>query len=459
MSTTGPILTSKPLPFDPDEVELFPQQANFAMLDDYKFKLFSGGVGTGKSRFAGSYYMIRRAFQNPETLYVLGANSYKQLNQATLRAFFATLKKHHIRFVVNRKPPAAWGVDKEWESHHGILTLENGAQMLLWSFDRYDLIEGIEIGGFWIDETRKTKEGAWLYLVERLRCPLSHFLHGRVTTTPGGRAHWLFKEFQKDPRFYKIIYMATTENTELPTEYLDHLFSSIDPLLLAQELGGRYIDLQQGKTYYCWDSQVNGQLVWPYDPLRPLVFALDFNILSKSPISCVIGQEHYNFDLGIWQLQVIDEIVLPFGDTQKASNEFLNRYRNHPGEVHVYGDASGEFRTVSEFKVIRDALVPTFRDRLKFPDTGRRANPLVNERVTSVNQAFLNGKMQVRLFVDAKKCPRLVADLAEVENKPGGGIEKRDPLLTHSSDALGYWVYVRLPSIHAQKRRAVKGNA
>lgn len=447
--------TNKPLPKSLLEVELFPQQAYFAMVDDYKYKLFSGGVGTGKSRYAGSYYMIRRAFQNPETIYVVGANSYKQLNQATLRAFFSTMKLHGIKFVVNKRPPASWGVEREWESHNGILTIENGCQILLWSFDRYELIEGIEIGGFWIDETRNTKQGAWLYLTERLRCPFSHHRHGRVTTTPGGRQHWLFKEFSNThpeaAQFYKIVYMCTMENTTLPPDYINHLLSTIDPKLVPQELGGRYVDVQEGKAYHCWDSQRNGILKYPYDHEKPLIFSFDFNIMSKSPMSTIIGQEHFNSESKQWEAQVIDEIVIQFGDTKKACHEFLARYQKHQGQIHIYGDATGDYRTESEFSIVQKVLGPVFRDRLKL--LVKRSNPLVDERIASVNAMLFNSLDVPRLFIDLKRCPRLEADLVGLEFKESGaGLDKSDPLLSHSSDALGYWIYLRFPAGHIRNK-------
>lgn len=437
------------------EIFLFEQQEYFAFSNEYQYLWLSGGVGTGKTTHCGAIYKARRMLENPETIGIIGANSYKQLTQSTLRGIFKMWKELGFRkdvdYVVHRKPPAAWPRFHDFDNYHGILTWRNGRTELLWSFDRPELIEGVEIGDFLIDETRKTKADAWRPLIERLRCPNSLYLQGRVISAPEGE-NWLYKEFKKMEKIGtgRIVFMSTLENTYLRPEYVSHLLDTFDPEMARQELHGRIVNLRQGRIYYMYDRTTNGRLAWPYDPTKPLILCFDFNILSNSPISAVLCQEHWNDILQQLEIQVFDEIVIKQGDTYQACYEMLRRYEHiHQGEVWIFGDYSGKVNaTISEFQIIREVLITAFKDKLKiFPP---KPNPRVMEvRVPSVNAALKNSRGRHRLFIDPDKCPELTEDLEKLlpKDNQGGGIDKSDPLRSHTSDGLGYYIVRRMPAI------------
>ena len=70
------------------------------------------------------------------------------------------------------------------------------------------------------------------------------------------------------------------------------------------------------------------------------------------------------------------------------------------------------------------------------------ANPAVRDRINAVNARFLNAAGERALFVDPR-CRELIADLEQVAYKPGSSqLDKEsDPARTHTSDALGYYLW------------------
>ena len=77
-----------------------------------------------------------------------------------------------------------------------------------------------------------------------------------------------------------------------------------------------------------------------------------------------------------------------------------------------------------------------------------RHNPTERSRINAVNSRLRSLDGIVRLFIDPSKAPFLVKDLEGVRTIEGGSGEidkKRDPKLTHCSDALGYYVVKEYP--------------
>ena len=85
-------------------------------------------------------------------------------------------------------------------------------------------------------------------------------------------------------------------------------------------------------------------------PTQPLLWALDFNV---DPMSSVIVQ------MVDGEVRVVDEIVLRRATTEQACAEFLKRYPNHPANMRIYGDASGNNQQTtgaSDYEMVQQFL-------------------------------------------------------------------------------------------------------
>jgi hypothetical protein len=106
------------------------------------------------------------------------------------------------------------------------------------------------------------------------------------------------------------------------------------------------------------------------------------------------------------------------------------------GELRIHGDATGRSAKTtgpSDHAVLREV----------FPYATwciGSENPHVRDRVAAVNTRCQTMDGASHLVVDPQ-CPKLIGDLEQVTFADNGDLDqKTNPLLTHISDALGYWI-------------------
>jgi hypothetical protein len=240
-----------------------------------------------------------------------------------------------------------------------------------------------------------------------------------------------------------------------PMEYLDALQRGLSEEAWAAQYQGRPANLVgTGNVYRSFSKAQNVRPV-AYDPKRPLVWSMDFNV---DPMCSVIAQWHEEITPYTYltnekksTISVLQEISLPNSTTQEACEEFCNRteqYRQGGRIIHVrvYGDRSGQSRKTvgdSDYAVIRDY----FRQKpgYRLTEHLQKANPSVKDRVNAVNAMFCNARGEVRTLVDPS-CVELIKDFMQVQWKRDSGgnttgqIDKSDQNRTHLSDAYGYFV-------------------
>jgi len=456
--------------------EALPQQYWF-LRSRAKFAGLFGGIGSGKSH-VGCFWALTKALRNPHCLGLIGANSYRQLKDATLRTFEMLLNAYGIGYTFNR-------------STDMVFRLENGAQILCRSLDSYDLLRGVELGWFYLDELRDTRLEAWQVVKGRLRSQQVDRLEGRVTSSPNG-FDWIYEEFVAKPRDpatadayanHAAYFARTAENKHLPPDYVAALVASYDPRLARQELDGQFLNIAAGRIYHAFDRRVHVTDEAEFVPGEPLLWALDFNV---TPMTAVIAQleplegphvvppsggspqDRVNAGLQTG-LRVVDELWLTnantlamceaFGEwlaeraarcepraTSAAagplSPELEARSSTLAAALRVYGDAAGSARSTSgrsDYAIIRQA----------FPHASLcvgAANPPRRDRYNAVNLALRDARGQVRLRIHPR-CRHLVEDLERVVYQPGTNLpDTGDPLRGHIADALGYLVAKVMPA-------------
>jgi len=327
---------------------------------------------------------------------------------------------------------------------------------------RFLLVDGTvvhnTIGWFWVDETRYTRSKTYNVIVNRLRCPKSVWRVGRVTSTPDGH-NWLYKLFvqgmeHKNPKIslnYRIIYMSTRENHHLPDGFLEIIENQWDEMIAPQEIDGRIIRIQVGRSYHAYSDVHNCKDRHPYDPNLPLVMCWDFNG-SIQPMALVLAQEHFNQRKNCIEVQVVDEIVKQYSNTEEICTIFKQKYLGHQGGLHIYGDCDHATSSKSDYAIIKEHLEPVFPGYVNF-NVGR-ANPKHIDRTNSVNGMLCNNKRLRRLYIHPK-CKVLRNDLVMVKpeaNRKNQIDKKSDAQLTHTSDALGYYITAKFPVLRQDVR-------
>jgi hypothetical protein len=242
-----------------------------------------------------------------------------------------------------------------------------------------------------------------------------------------------------------------------PLDYLQALMLGMSDEAWAAQYQGRPGNLKAlGNVYKSFSTTRN---VRPciFDPRRPIIWSLDFNV---DPMCSAICQWHEEIDQYTFltnkkrnSISVLQEVCLPNSSTLEACEEFVNRTRPYLQaaggrglQVRIYGDRSGQSRKTvgdSDYIAIRDF----FKQHPEYRVTTHlsKANPAVKDRVNAVNAMLCNAAGEVRTHIDPA-CTELISDFKLVKWKRDssgnttGQIDKSDMSRTHVSDAYGYFV-------------------
>jgi phage terminase large subunit-like protein len=390
-----------------------------------------GGVATGKT-FTGSHFVISQVVNFPDQTGFIGANTYDQLSQATLRELMYWLDEYGFEYVIDRIP--FWTKEKKFKSYNNILSIRVGNKTA-YIFTRVlgdaNPLRGIEFSWYWLDESRDTPLNTHDVIMSRLR--ESKTIRGLVTTTPAGE-DWVWKRFvwNKDARFGYI--KAKTEDSAkygiITQNFYLTLRSSYSPVMAAQELDAEFVIVLEGRSYYT-ASPANEE--FDYEPSDYELFVgMDFNF---APAPCV------------WEVGQIDDdgdvhVFAEISGKEVSSAELARRLAIQFGDYHlrIFGDASGNRGTTSNAgKTDYDQIAEVLSEYgVSFSIDVDQANPMVKDRVENTCRLLEDGNGKRTLKYDPNKCPYLHEDFRKVVWKNGKVSGNGDETLTHASDGLGY---------------------
>jgi len=261
--------------------------------------------------------------------------------------------------------------------------------------------------------------------------------------TPKGRRNHFYEIFQsagEQPDWSAFQY--TTEQGGLVSkEEVEQARRELDERTFRTEYQASFESLGVGLAYFAFDRAKNVG-VCHYNPNFPLFWALDFN---RDPLCSVVG--HWNKNVVL----VLDELIVPKSYTLAACEEFLERTKDlagRPLKVHVYGDPAGSSEHTSasrtDWQIVRD-FFGRYPDRFSVTFCVPSSHPLQKDRVNCVNAMLCNHAGQQRLFI-RPHCKQLIKDFeqvcwkADANGNAMGQLDKSDPMRTHASDALGYFI-------------------
>lgn len=432
-----------------------------AIFNPYSHFAFFGGVASGKT-YTGSHFAIHQMRSRPDVMGFIGANTYDQLSQVSLRELMYWLDEYQMDHIIDCRPPRSWGSTQSFKSHHNILSVKIAHGQIAQSYTRVlgddAPLKGLEFGWSWIDETRDTPVETHDTLLARMRN--SGIPKSLITTTTNGE-DWAFNRFKSEAGSldYGCMHIPTSLSLKygiIDEDYYRVLRKTYSPQLAAQELDAKHVVVAGNPAYGSSYGPHNERTSSPfgfsrdalYSEYLPIVLGLDFN---RKHMSWEIGQ-HKNREF-YW----FDEIYIPGPTTTaEAAREFVERFRalkiRAKPQVIVIGDAAGKSGNTKTaivgesdytilFQILRDAGI-TFSDQT--PDS----NPSIKDRVNTITSAMRTLDGTVSWWLHPQRCPKLKRDCENVTFKEGLSIaleKDKDPSLTHASDAAGYPVCVLAP--------------
>lgn len=260
---------------------------------------------------------------------------------------------------------------------------------------------------------------------------------------PPKKRHWSYSIFIKnmepetdqllDPDDYCTLLMNPTDNIDnIDEDYVTNILAKLPEKDRARFLLGEFGDDNSGATYYSFSRENNVQEIERH-PEHVMYAFVDFNV---DPLTGLIAQFYDD------KIYILDEIFQRNSNTRMLAKEIKEK----AGNAYIIPDSTGRNRKTSgqsDFMILEDAGFTIMEVR----------NPLVVDRVGNVNRLLEQGNVIIN-----PKCVKLIGDLEKVcwrENSFELD-QKKDPLLTHISDALGYGCHKLMPSEKIIESRRIK---
>jgi len=381
------------------------------------FVLYGGGLGSGKT-WAGAAWVTTMILKYPGVNGVITANSYKQLNRATLATLFEIWD--------------LWGIPFTYGEKRGEIKVF-GTTIYTVSMDNYNDLRGFEVGWAWSDECAFYKKEAFDVLIGRIRNKKGP-CQWKGTTTPNGY-NWLYETFVENAdENTKLIRSSTLDNAaNLSDSYIRNLRKNYDSKLAQQEIDGEFVNLSSGKIYYQFDRDKHIDTV-PDSPDFLLNVGLDFNV---NPLC---GTFIYAKGL---KLYVKQEMRLKNSNTFEGAKEIIKRYPYQA--LQIVPDETGNRRKSSTIKI--KGAYQTDHEILRRANLqlAQFRNPGVKDRYNNLNRLFEQG----RIIIDPS-CKYLIKDLEQMT------YDNNDDMLGHLGDTLGYVAWHIHPMKPPPRRATVR---
>lgn len=386
-----------------------------------KFRAFVGGYGSGKT-FVGCLDILNFFMLHPATRQGYFGPTYGSIRDIFYPTFeeAANLLGFTVQIMV---------------SHKEVHVYRNGfyyGTVICRSMDNPASIVGFKISRAMVDEidTLALDKATlvWRKIIARMRLVILGVENSiGVVTTPEGFM-WVYETFGKSPtESYSMVQASTHENAlYLPDDYIPSLLETYPPQYVDAYINGDFVNLKSGSVYY-FDRQKHDSKEF-YKNGEPIFIGADFNVRNMC-WTLFVKREGVS--------HAIDEITAAL-DTNQCILIVKQRYPD--SNIIVTPDASSK-NTSSKGASISDVSIMRTAG---FTVIKAKANPLIKDRVISVNAAFEKGKIKV----NCDKCPNTALSLEQQIYDTNGIPEKNtETSIDDQNDGFGYFVYATYPVI------------
>uniref|UniRef100_A0A7V3JAQ4 DOD-type homing endonuclease domain-containing protein n=1 Tax=candidate division CPR3 bacterium TaxID=2268181 RepID=A0A7V3JAQ4_UNCC3 len=135
------------------------------LLSKKRFVIAIAGIQAGKT-LCGVLWLIQEIKKNPRGTFLVGAPSFKILNQSTLEKIFEVM------------PEGVWGSYNKMEQ---VYRLKSGGKIFFRSLESPDSVEGMTANAVWLDEAGQMKYRAWVNVLSRVSATNGRIL---ITSSP-----------------------------------------------------------------------------------------------------------------------------------------------------------------------------------------------------------------------------------------------------------------------------------
>ena len=411
------------LPSNSVRLSLHPKQA-IVYRSRARFRVMVAGRRTGKTYYSRTR-LIASALQAPGRYWYI----------APTRIMAKDIMWSDLKAALH----PSWLADAPVETELRVM-LKGGGEIQLHGAEDPDKLRGRPLRGVVFDEFADVKLEAW---TEAIRPALSdhkgwcdfigtpksynHLYHAyrRGQSMQPGDAHWASWQFR------------TIDNPFIDPREIEDARRDMDARTFRQEYEASF-EAMAGRIYYAFERAHDVQPV-TLDPALPVCVSFDFNV---NPATAVIGQRYHD-DVRVWREVYVTHAG---GEATRASATHARQRlaeAGWQGPIRIYADASGTAAKTtgpSDHAVVREV----------FPEASwhvPRANGHVRDRYAAVNGRLCSADGRRHTRIDPS-CEWLIADLEQVTfDEHGVANQRANPMLTHISDAFGYWLHREFPPV------------
>ena len=390
----------------------------------HKFKAFVGGFGTGKT-WVGGQSQLMHFLKFPGVNQGYFAPTYSMIRDI----YYPTLEE--VAYTFKLRIAVKEG-NKEIHVYNGRKYL---GLTKCRSMDKPGSIVGFKVGRALVDEIDTMKidkaTDAWRKIIARLRHKHPGIQNGiDVVTTPEG-FKFVYKQFygNKSPK-YGMIQASTYDNElNLPEDYIQSLLDTYPPELIEAYLKGQFVNLTSGTVYRNYDRKKCNSFE-KIEPGDELYLGQDFNVYNMATVVYVKRKNPIVGEPDVFH--AVDELH-SLADTPSMLQTVGERYPEH--NIVFYPDSSGK-NTSSKGASISDIKMIEAEYSARYKTT----NPLVKDRVLSMNTAFTKALVKV----NALRCPEFVKCLEQQAYDKNGAPDKKSGH-DHMNDAGTYPIAYEMP--------------
>lgn len=471
-------------------IELNRPQASFIMSQSERVLLHCG-QGFGKTFVEGlipGFFVMRC----PDSLGLIGANTYGQLSDSTLFRIFQVWEEHfgwkeyHKGnpdgfYVIDKQPPEVFKRHPfTFKTNSNKIFFRNGAVIMTASLDNYMALDGREIGWAVLDETKDTNEAAIKEVItSRLRAPGIHLIKDFkkedlfgftndkdprageqanplfIATSPS-KNKWLsdmFKLdqyrveiestiFDRDDYFCKrdrrrsvIIASSWWNKKHLPPNYIELKLEEVSKEMADMLVYGSPFGKVGSEYYFKFDRRKHVCPDVALDPMVPLHISFDFN---TNPYMTLVVSQIKKVDERI-KVRIIDEFCLssPNNSIEAVCRAFINKYGPYcKNGLYYYGDASGKntlpIEEARNFYKIVDRNLTGYITHDSKRLLKKNPNHKAIGKGTIGRREFMNKILSGSMGIDvevAERCKKTILDFEMVREDENGAKNKKKELV------------------------------
>jgi len=248
----------------------------------YRFRLISGGTGSGKT-IAGVWEMLSYLLDdNPGSVGYIFEPTYGMVRRNLIPKFQRLLGL----------PIEANYAVREFHRTDNRIEFKNESQLWFGGLDQPEMAEGAEIDFIQVDEARLVRrfEEAWQSILRRLRgsVPGKYHTGAYVTTTPNAPFSFLHAFFEnsktRNPQS-KVYRMSIYDNKYLTREQILTIEQSHTGGNAERFIFGRFANVGAGTIPF--DSTIHELTTVDMKRIKEVIYGVDFGWTNPSAIICV----------------------------------------------------------------------------------------------------------------------------------------------------------------------------